>query len=111
MQAAKVDSGLPIVEMVRSTSTTVDPNMIESKDLLISTSQKPAETPAVPEQQDIKPQLLSNKFQRLKNSATKLARVLIIDENPQIAAKEEGGDKMGEIVTDKPAVSQEKPKG
>jgi hypothetical protein len=32
--------------------------------------------------EDIKPQLLAVKFQRLKNSATKLARVLIVDENP-----------------------------
>lgn len=34
------------------------------------------------EAEDVKPQLLYTKFQRLKNSATKLARVLIIDEMP-----------------------------
>jgi hypothetical protein len=30
----------------------------------------------------LEPQLLYTKFQRLKNSATKLARVLIVDETP-----------------------------
>ena len=33
-------------------------------------------------EEDAKPQLLYTKLQRLKNSATKLARVLIVDENP-----------------------------
>ena len=32
--------------------------------------------------EDTRPYLLYTKFQRLKNSATKLARVLIVDENP-----------------------------
>lgn len=32
--------------------------------------------------EDSKPQVLYTKYQRLKNSATKLARVMIIDENP-----------------------------
>ena len=31
---------------------------------------------------DTRPHLLYTKFQRLKNSATKLARVLIVEENP-----------------------------
>ena len=34
---------------------------------------------------DLRPQLLYTKFQRLKNTATKLARVLIIDEVPIIS--------------------------
>ena len=35
-------------------------------------------------EEDLRPQLLYTKFQRLKNTATKLARVLIIDEVPTI---------------------------
>ena len=34
------------------------------------------------EYEEVRPQLLYTKFQRLKNTATKLARVLIIDEMP-----------------------------
>jgi hypothetical protein len=36
---------------------------------------------------DVKPKLLYTKYQRLKNSATKLAKVLIVDENPVQAAQ------------------------
>lgn len=37
---------------------------------------------SLPKEEAIKPLLLNTKFQRIKNSATKLARVLVIDETP-----------------------------
>jgi len=39
-------------------------------------------------EEDMRPQLLYTKFQRLKNTATKLARVLIIDEMPVISKEQ-----------------------
>jgi hypothetical protein len=56
------------------------------------------------QEEEQKPHLLYTKFQRLKNSATKLAKVLIIDETPVKSTSQNTQTQM--ITRDTTGVSQ-----